>query len=105
MTIIENHVKTLEEIKSILKTHYSQLENKYYIKRLGIFGSYARGKQKKSSDIDILVEFCGPVGLFRFIELEHELKSLLGIKIDLVTRDALKPGIDVHILREVQYLE
>jgi predicted nucleotidyltransferase len=50
-------MKTLEEIKKILKQHKRELKEKYGVKEIGIFGSYVRGEQKKKSDIDILVEF------------------------------------------------
>ncbi len=80
------------------------LEEKYKVKKLGVFGSYVRGEQKKSSDLDILVEFAEPVGLFEFMELEEFLEKKMGIKIDLVSKKALKPRIGKHILEEVQYV-
>ncbi|MEM2169145.1 MAG: nucleotidyltransferase family protein, partial [Candidatus Bathyarchaeia archaeon] len=56
------------------------------------------------SDIDILVEFEEPPSLFEFMDLEDYLSKLLGLKVDLVTREALKPRIGERILREVVYL-
>ncbi len=58
--------------------------------KIGIFGSYARGDNKKNSDIDILVELKKSPSLLELIRLENELSSLLGIKVDLVTTGALK---------------
>ncbi|MBI2832308.1 MAG: nucleotidyltransferase family protein [Chloroflexi bacterium] len=97
-------MRTLEEIRKILVQHRKELERSYGVKELGIFGSYARSQQSKKSDIDILVDFEAPVGLFKFMELEEYLKDLLGMKVDLVTKEALKPHIGEHILREVSYL-
>ncbi|PIP48377.1 MAG: nucleotidyltransferase [Chloroflexi bacterium CG23_combo_of_CG06-09_8_20_14_all_45_10] len=97
-------MKTLDEIKSILALHKEELRQRYKVKELGIFGSYVRGDQRKRSDIDILVEFVEPVGLFEFMDLEEHLASLIGIKVDLVSKKALKPRIGKYIFREVVYL-
>ncbi len=98
--------KSLDEIKDVLKKHEKELEKKFGIKEIGIFGSYVRGKPKKSSDIDILVEFYpeAEMDLIKFIELEEYLSDLLGIKVDLVMKSALKPRIGKQILKEVIYL-
>ncbi len=68
---------------------------------MGIFGSYARRQQRKGSDLDVLVEFSDPPSLLKFIEMENHLSDLLGVRVDLVMRDALKPGIGEHVLNEV----
>jgi predicted nucleotidyltransferase len=94
-------MKNLEEIKRMLSRHKNHLKKKYNVKYIGIFGSFVRGQQKKSSDIDILVEFDRPIDLFEFIKLEDELSRLLGIKVDLVSKKALKPYIGKRILEEV----
>lgn len=91
-------------LKRILARHKMELKQKYHVKEIGIFGSYVRGDQKRKSDIDILVEFEEVPGLFKFIELEDYLTEILGIKTDLVMKDALKPYIGKHILDEVIYL-
>jgi len=77
------------------------LERDYGVIMLGIFGSYARGNQREGSDLDLLVKFNAPIGLIRFIKLENELSDLLGVKVDLVVRDALKPRIGERILQEL----
>jgi predicted nucleotidyltransferase len=69
-----------------------------------VFGSYVRGEADKNSDIDVLVEFSEPIGLFKFIDLEDYLSKLLGAKVDLVTKKALKPRIGSHILEEAVYV-
>ncbi len=74
------------------------------MERIGLFGSFARGAQRIGSDVDLLVEFSRPIGFIRFIQLENRLSELLGAKVDLVTRSALKPHIGKRILDEVQYV-
>lgn len=94
-------MKTLEEIKEILIKEKPFLKEKYKIKDVGIFGSYVRGDQQEKSDLDILVEFESPVGFFKFLEIEEYLEKITGIKVELVTKKALKPRIGEYILREV----
>ncbi|MHC1602306.1 MAG: nucleotidyltransferase family protein [Methermicoccaceae archaeon] len=98
--------KTLTEIKEILKKHEAELKESCEIEEIGIFGSYVRGEQKEKSDLDILVEFSSDakMDLIKFVELENYISDLLGTKVDLVMKSALKPGIGEHILREVVYL-
>lgn len=92
---------TFHEIRDSLLESKNDLRSRYGVVYLGIFGSYVRGEQKPDSDVDILVEMEKPIGFFRFIELEEHLASLLGVKVDLVTKKALKPAIGSEILREV----
>lgn len=94
-------MKNLEEIKKILEKHKSVMEKQFKVKEIGIFGSYVRGEQEDNSDIDILVEFYEPIGFFAFIDLEEYLAGLLGIKVDLVSKKALKPRIGKYILQEM----
>jgi uncharacterized protein len=91
----------LERAIEELRQRLPDLEQRYRIKSLGIFGSYVRGEQHSGSDLDLLVEFHDPPGLFKFIELECYLSDLLGMKVDLVMKDALKSAIGKRILREV----
>ena len=93
--------KSLDEIKEIIKKHKDELKEKYSVKEIGIFGSFVRGEAKEDSDIDILVEFEKPIGLFKFLELEEYLSNLIGREVDLVSKKALKPHIGKHILEEV----
>jgi len=96
-------MKSKEEILRTMKKEFPYLKEKFKVKSIGIFGSYARGEQTKTSDIDMLVEFGAPVGFFKFIELEDYLSDMLGAKVDLVTPDALKPLIKPHIMEEAVY--
>lgn len=75
----------------------------FNVSEIGVFGSVARGEGKDESDIDLIVEFSEPPGLFRFIELENFLSGLFGRRVDLVTKDALKPIIKDAILQESVY--
>jgi len=97
---------SVDEIKKILKKHESELQERFGVKEIGVFGSYVRGEQKKGSDIDILVEFYPDteMDLIKFVELEEYLSELLGVKVDLVMKSALKLRIGKQILKEVIYL-
>ena len=97
-------MKTLEEIKTILTEHKEELRQKYRVKEIGIFGSFVKGRQRKRSDIDILVEFDEPVTLFEFMDLEEFLGKILEARVDLVSKRALKPRIGEYILKEVVHL-
>jgi hypothetical protein len=93
---------TKEMIEERLRQSKPQLAKKYKVEKIGLFGSFAREEQTEDSDVDILVEFTEPVG-WEFIDLKDELERLLGRKVDLVTKNALKPLIKDDILREVLY--
>jgi predicted nucleotidyltransferase len=94
---------SLDEIKKILKQHKPELSERWKVKSLGIFGSYVRGEAKKGSDLDLLVEIEDPkMGLLRFIALENYLSDLLGVKVDLVEKQTLKPAIGRHVLEEAE---
>ena len=99
-----SRVRTLRDVQRILRVHKEGLGERYGVKRIGVFGSYSRGEQKEDSDVDILVEFEKPIGLIDFIRLQEYLESLLGVKVDLVTKGALKKRIRERILQEVKYV-
>jgi predicted nucleotidyltransferase len=98
--------RAVEKIKQILKEHKTELKTRYGIKEIGIFGSYIRGEDKHGSDLDVLVEFEkeARISLLDFVGIENYLSDLLGVKVDLVEKSALKPRIGKHILKEVVYL-
>ncbi|MCZ7357511.1 MAG: nucleotidyltransferase family protein [Candidatus Methanoperedens sp.] len=96
-------MKSKNEILKVLKKELPNLKEKFKVKSIGIFGSYVRGEQTKTSDIDMLVQFEAPVSFFKFIELEDYLTEKLGAKVDLVTPDALKPLTKPHIIEEAVY--
>jgi predicted nucleotidyltransferase len=80
------------------------LKEKFLVKKIGVFGSYLRGEQRKNSDIDILVEFYEEPGLIKFLSLENYLSEILKVKVDLVMKNSLKPNIGKQILSEVIYI-
>jgi predicted nucleotidyltransferase len=86
---------------AILRQHRTELTERYKVKTLGVFGSYVYNRQRQGSDLDVLVEFDDPPSLFKLIELEDYLGDLLGVKVDLVMRDTLKPRIGRRVLSEV----
>ena len=94
----------LEELEKVLKKLKPLLKEKYRVKEIGIFGSYLRGEEKSSSDLDLLVEFSRPVGLFDFLRLEDFLTQRLGVKVDLVMKNALKPRLKDRIIKEAVYV-
>ena len=78
------------QILAILKSRKPDLQKRYPISELGLFGSYARGDFNEKSDIDILVDFNDSIGI-RFISLAHELEDIFNTKVDLVSRKGIKP--------------
>ena len=95
---------SIVRIKSKLRKHLPEISERYAIKSLGLFGSYVHNAQRKNSDLDVLVEFHRAPTFFQFIDLEDRLTELLGIKVDLVMKSALKPDIGKRILSEVVML-
>jgi hypothetical protein len=93
------------EIKQKLKNNDNYLKETFYIKEIGIFGSFIHGKQKADSDIDILVEFNkGHKDFFNYIRLKYYLEEIIGHKVDLVIRGAVKSRLKEKILNEVEYV-
>ena len=97
-------MKTLKEIKRILSTHKDELEEKYKIKELGIFGSFVKADQKEKSDVDMLVSVKGPLSLLGLVHLENVLKELIKMKVDLVPKEDLRPELKGKILKETIYI-
>jgi predicted nucleotidyltransferase len=94
-------MKTMSEIKKVLEQQKPALAKRFKVGEIGIFGSYLRGEQTAASDLDLLVSFREPVSLLEFVHLENHLSDVLGVKVDLVMKSALKPRIGKHILEEV----
>lgn len=87
--------KELDKIKPII----IKILKRHGIRKAAVFGSYARGEQKKGSDIDILVELSKPMG-FHFIGIQLELEQKLGKKVDLLTYQEVSPHLKKYILSE-----
>lgn len=94
----------IERLKVTLAGHKGELKEKYNVKEIGIFGSYVRNEQKKKSDLDVLVTFDKTIDLFTFIELENYLSDILGVKVDLVMKEGIKPRLKERILNEAVYI-
>src|SRR5712671_6713364 len=88
------------QILAALRAALPDLKRRWPIRSLAIFGSVARGNPGDKSDLDILVEFERPLGLSEFLALEDALSALVDRRVDLVTRDALKPHIDSRVLED-----
>jgi len=97
MTVIANR-----DVLESLSAHRDELRTRFSVKRIGVFGSVARGEADEGSDIDLLVEFepDAQVGLFDFARLQSRLSQLLGHPVDLVTEDALHSALRDQVLKE-----
>lgn len=94
-------MKTLADFKQILSQNKRLLREQYRVTRLGIFGSYARGEQTPESDLDILIDYEQAPTLFQLVELRDYLSKQVGLKVDLVTKNGLKPRMQARVLSEV----
>lgn len=98
-------MKNLDSIKGILAENREELQKRYKVAQIGVFGSYARGDQKKRSDIDILVEFeRGHKTFDNYMELKFFLEGILHLKVDLVLKNAIREEIKENILSEATYV-
>jgi len=93
----------LNSVSQALQAHQADLDQ-FAVRSIAVFGSVARDEAKESSDIDLLVEFNRPIGLFEFIRLKYYLEGLTGSQVDLVTPDALRPELRESILSEAVYV-
>lgn len=91
----------VETLRKTLQAHKEELNQKYGVKELGLFGSYVKNEQDETSDVDLLVEFDKAVDLFTFVNLKNYLSDLLNANVGLVMKKALKPKIGQRILQEV----
>ena len=89
-----------DDVIRILNDHRSELAKEYRVRSLSLFGSVARDESTEVSDVDLLVEFDQPVGLFGLFGLQDHLERLLGCAVDLGTPDSLKPRIRSRVLAE-----
>lgn len=92
-----------KQVVEIIRKYKPVLQKKFKVKKIGVFGSVARGDFSQNSDIDILVSFYEPIG-WEFIDLKDYLSDKLGKEVDLVTEQALRPAIKADILNELCYL-
>ena len=95
--------KSREEILSLLSQNKSNLENRFKVRRMALFGSYARGDQRSDSDVDILVDIDPSVGL-EFVTLAEQIEQLLELPVELVSRRAIKPNKLKYIEQDLIYV-
>lgn len=88
-----------KEIANVLYQH-DDILNRYNVKAVFLFGSYARNEQKENSDIDFIMDFKEPISILEHVKLKDELEGIFGRHIDIVTRKALKSAISAQILKE-----
>jgi predicted nucleotidyltransferase len=92
---------TREEVLATLRKHKPELQKKYPLASVELFGSYARNEQTPDSDIDILVEFSEPVG-YEFIDLLIEFETIFaGYKVDLLSKNGIKPHYRPYIEEDI----
>jgi len=92
-----------EEILSTLKSLKSDLNKRYRVKTIGLFGSYVNSKQKDTSDIDFLVEFEEDADLVHLVGLSRYLEEVFNTRVDVISKPSLKEDLKQHILQEVVY--
>lgn len=80
------------------------MHERFGVSELGVFGSWIRGEESADSDVDVLVDFDRPLGLFELMELEDFLETQLQRKVDVAVRRSLRKYIGAHILAEVVYI-
>lgn len=97
-------MKTRKEFVEILFSLKGELESRFHVKSIGIFGSVARNENTKTNDLDLIVDFSEPVGMFKFLELQDYLRLVLNTDVDLTTPRALKPAIKQTVERDVVYV-
>lgn len=95
-------VQTLDEVLERLRAALPDLKARYPIERLGVFGSFARGEQRPDSDVDILVDFNGVLGL-EIVDLWQDLKAITGKEISLASLRSMKAHHQRAILPDVRY--
>jgi hypothetical protein len=93
---------TQNDILSCLKAHKEELQNKFTVRRIGVFGSHARGEAQLRSDVDVLVELDQPT-FDHYMDLKFFLEQLLNAEVDLVMADTVKPRLQPYINQEVIY--
>jgi predicted nucleotidyltransferase len=92
-----------ENITNILKANKLDLLARYHLKSIGIFGSFTREDFKDDSDIDILIDYEQPIGI-EFVDLAEELEKILNLKVDLVSKNGVKPKYLEEIQKDLVYV-
>jgi predicted nucleotidyltransferase len=89
---------------SLLKEHKTEIEQRFGVQRLAVFGSTVRDSARSDSDVDILVAFDGPATSARYFGLQFYLEDIFGVTVDLVTEKALRNELRPYIEREAVHV-
>ena len=98
-------VTSLEEIKGVIEQHRVELKSQFHVEKIGVFGSYARGDQKKRSDVDFLVTFDEPVSYLDLGGLKIFMEEITGLESHVVPSYNLRLEFRDNVLKEVKYIE
>jgi predicted nucleotidyltransferase len=93
-------MKTVEEIRTTIRQHQDVLADRYGVRIFGVFGSYVRGEQRRRSDLDLLADILRPTSLLELVGAELYLSEVLGVKVDLVPRRAVREELRETIFKE-----
>ncbi len=97
-------VTSLDEIKELIEQHKPELKRQFHVDKIGVFGSYARGTPKKRSDVDFLVTFDTNVSPFTLGGLYAHLQEIIGMNIDVVPLEDLRPELRENVMKDVVYI-
>ena len=89
------------EYRAKLRDHLADFAKRYHVASLALFGSRVRGESRSDSDLDVLVRFDVTPSLLTLLKLENELSDLLGVRVDLVIRESLRPSIEQRVLTDL----
>ncbi len=95
-------MRTKDELIQLLNQHRAALQERFSVRRIGLFGSAVHGQARSDSDVDVLVEFERPT-FDHYMELKFFLEDLFQSPVDLVLADTLKPRIKARVLTETVY--
>lgn len=97
-------MKSKEEVLAVLTRMTKQQKDQYKVRRIGLFGSYAREEQRPDSDIDLLVDFSDDADLYDLAELKYFLEEKLHHRVDIVPARALREELRQAVLTDVSYV-
>lgn len=93
-------MKTVEEIRTTIRQHQEVLAERYGVRVVGLFGSYVREEQRRRSDLDLLADILRPVSLLELVGAELYLSEVLGVKVDLIPKRAVREELRETIFKE-----
>jgi len=93
-------MKSIEEIRTIIRRHQDVLAERYGVRVVGLFGSYVRGEQRRRSDVDLLAEILRPISLLELVGAELYLSEVLGTSVDLVPKRNVREELREAIFNE-----